>query len=160
MYRYPLVVVVLAAFWGFLLVGCGESSVQDKKAKHRERAVSYFDQGKYQEAMIEFKNVVQIDPKDADAHYRLALTHLRLQTITDMQSAFHELSKSVELDPANRDAQIRLAELYLLGRDSAKARQHADAVLASAPGDSEGLVLRGKSLINEQDFDECIRELK
>src|SRR5207244_6005125 len=102
----------------------------------------------------------KIDPKDADAHYHLALSYLKLNTHQDLRLAFDELTKTVALTPENRDAQLKLAELYLLASEPAKARQHADTVLASAPMDTEGLVLRGKSLISEKEFDQGIRELK
>jgi Tfp pilus assembly protein PilF len=53
-------------------LSCDWSSPEAKKAKHRERAISYFEKSQYQEARFEYQNVVQIDPNDADAHYRLA----------------------------------------------------------------------------------------
>src|SRR5207245_11496037 len=118
-----------------------------KKAKHMERGVKYFQNSQYHEAVIEFKNVVQIDPKDADGHYRLALTYLKFGDIPNLQAAFGEFTKTVELDASNRDAQLKLGELYLLAREPAKARERADIVLAPAPKGPGSLILRGKSLI-------------
>jgi tetratricopeptide (TPR) repeat protein len=147
---------------GLLLVtvGCFQTSPEAKKAKHRERGVAYFEKAKYAEALIEYKNVLQIDPKDGDAHYRLALTYMKMGGLTNLQQAFAELSKTVELDAKNSDAQLKLGEMYLLAKEPGKARERADIVLASAPKSSEGLVLRGQSLINEQEFDQGITELK
>ena len=132
---------------------------------HRKQNISnwlrrYFDKGQYSEALIEFKNVVQLDPKDAGTHYRLALTHLKLGGATNLQGAFAELSRTVELDKTNRDAQLKLGELYLLGNEPAKAREQADIVLVSAPQNTEGLILKGRSLINEKHYAEGIAELK
>src|SRR5437899_12287454 len=121
--------------------GCSQSP-EAKKAKHRERAITYFDKGQYQEAVIEFKNVVQIEPKDADAHYRLALTYLKLGGLPYLQAAFGELTKTVELDASNRDAQLKLGEMYLLGNEPAKARERADMILASATQNAYDLALR------------------
>jgi len=143
-----------------ILGGCDWSSPEAKKAKHRERATSYFEKGQYQESIIEYRNVAQLDPKDADAHYRLALTYLKLGGTTNLQGAFAELSRTVELDKTNRDAQLKLGELFLLGNEPAKAREHADIVLVSAPQDTEGLILKGRSLINEKHYAEGIAELK
>jgi len=141
-------------------LGCDWSSPEAKKARHRERATSYFEKGQYQEARVEYQNVVQIDPNDADAHYRLALVYLKLGGTINVQAAFTELSRTVKLDKANRDAQLRLGELYLLGNEPAKARTQADIVLVSAPQNTEGLILRGRSLINEKRYQEGITELK
>src|SRR5512137_631911 len=74
----------------FVGVGCDWFSPEAKKAKHRERAISYFEKGQYQEARIEYQNVVQIDPKDADAHYRLGLIYMKLGTIPNLQLAASE----------------------------------------------------------------------
>ena len=140
--------------------GCGQLSPEAKKAKHLERGQAYFEKGQFQEALIEFKNVVQIDPKDANGHYRLALTYLKIGGLPGLQGAFDELTRTVELDPSHRDAQLKLGELYLLASEPAKARERADLILASAPQDKEGLILRGQSLIREKEFDQGIAELK
>lgn len=140
--------------------GCDGSSPEAKKAAHRERAASYFEKGQFQEALIEYRNVTQIDPQDADAHYRSALTYLKLGGIPNLQGAFAELTRSVELDKTNQDAQLKLGELYMLGNEPAKARGQADIVLVSAPENTEGLILRGRSLVNEKRYQEGIAELK
>ncbi|MDQ6735663.1 MAG: tetratricopeptide repeat protein, partial [Nitrospirota bacterium] len=114
-------------------VSCDRFSPEAKKAKHRERGLAYYEKAQYQEALIELKNVVQIDPKDGDAHYRLALTYLKLGGLPNLQAAFGELSKTVELDQSNQDAQLKLGEMYLLSQQPAKAREHAEVVLASTP---------------------------
>jgi tetratricopeptide (TPR) repeat protein len=122
--------------------------------------MAYLKNQQYQEALLEFKNVLQIDPKDADGHYQLALTYLKLGSFPDVQAAFGELRRTVEIDPANRDAQLKLGELYLLSREPVKARERADLILASTPRDPDGLILRGRSLIGLQDFQQGILELK
>jgi len=149
-----LLVVLIAA------VGCTKETAETKATHHRERAIAYFDKDEYREALIEFKNVVQIAPTDAEAHYRLALTYLKLGTLSDLQQAFKELSTTVELNAANQDAQLKLGQLLLLAKEPAKARAHADIVLTSAPDNKEGVILRGSSLLTEGKFQEGISELK
>jgi tetratricopeptide (TPR) repeat protein len=160
----PMRLLIPTALIGLLITltvgGCDRFSPESKKAKHLELGQTYFDMGRYSEALIEYKNVVQLDPKDAATHYRLALTHLKLGGTTNLQGAFAELSRTVELDKTNRDAQLKLGELYLLGKEPAKAREKADIVLVSAPQSAEGLILRGRSLIGEKRYQEGIVELK
>src|SRR5436309_1921100 len=140
--------------------GCGQLSPEAKKAKHLERGQAYFEKGQFQEALIGFKNVVQIDPKDADGHYRLALTYLKIGGLSGLQGAFDELTRTVELDPSNRDAQLKLGELYLLAHEPKKARERADVVLVSAPTNPDGVILKGQSLIEEREYEKGIAELK
>jgi tetratricopeptide (TPR) repeat protein len=140
--------------------GCTKETAETKAVHHRERASAYFDKGEYREAIVELKNVVQIAPNDPDAHYRLALSYLKLGTVQDLRQSFKELSATVELNAGNQDAQLKLGQLLLLAKEPAKARAHADIVLTSAPDNKEGVILRGASLLNEGKIQEGIAELK
>ncbi|MDH3769484.1 MAG: tetratricopeptide repeat protein, partial [Nitrospirota bacterium] len=122
--------------------------------------MAYFNDEKYQEALIEFKNIIQLDPKDAKAYHQLALIHLKLGGLSDLQAAFGELSKAVEIDPTIQDAQLKLGEFYLLSKKPKEAKKQADIVLTSSPQDPKGHLLRGRSLIVEKEFEEGITELK
>src|SRR5437667_11479460 len=108
--RHTITVIAVSLTLVLAFGGCSQSP-EAKKAKHRERAITYFDKGQYQEAVIEFKNIVQIEPKDADAHYRLAQTYLKIGDLPNLQAAFGELTKTVDLDASNRDAKLKLGEL-------------------------------------------------
>lgn len=156
----PRIARILCAFVTLVCLGCDWSSPETKAAKHRERAANYFEQGQYSEALIEYKNVAQIAPNDADAHYHLALIYLKLGGMLNLQAAVPELLKTLEFDKTNLDAQLKLGELYLLGNQPGKAREQADLVLVSTPLSTNGLILRGRSLVNEQRYQEGITELK
>ena len=147
--------VLLAA----LLLGCMQSP-EEKVATHYERGLGYLENGQFREAVIEFKNVLQVDPSHGDAHYHLGLSYLKLGTLTDLQAAFRALVKTVELEPDNNDAKLKLGELYLLSKEPEKGREQADIILASMPQDLEGLSLRGRSLLAEQEFQQGIADLK
>lgn len=140
--------------------GCDWASPESSKTKHLEAGQAYYSKEKYPEALIEFKNAAKLDPNNADVHYRLALTHLRLGGRGNLQGAFTEFSRTTELDKTNQDAQLKLGELYLLGNEPAKARAQADSVLISAPQNTEGLILRGRSLISEMRYQEGIEEFR
>ena len=71
--RLVISTTVIGILVTLLMGGCDWSSPESKKAKHLELAQSYFDKGQYSEALIEYKNVVQLDPKDADASLPLGL---------------------------------------------------------------------------------------
>ena len=108
------------SFFAFMMVFClifsisAGCSKEAKKERHWNRGEKYFSKNKFKEAIIEYKNVVQIDPKDPKAHYKLGLAHLRTM---QFREAFSEFSKSVELDSDMIDARLQLGNLYLLSRD-------------------------------------------
>ncbi|MGE0642968.1 MAG: tetratricopeptide repeat protein [Nitrospira sp.] len=140
--------------------GCDWGSAEKKIAKHRERAEQYMEKEQYPEAIIEYQNVVQLAPNNSEIHYQLALAHLKHGSVPSLQGAFAELTKTVELDKTNYDAHLKLGELYLLGNEPAKARERAEIILASTPQNTDSLILRGRSLINETRYQEGIAELK
>ena len=158
----PVVVVLALALHVVLTLslGCTQETAETKKTRHKERATQYFEKGEYREAIIEFKNVVQLDPVDADAHYRQGLSHIKLGTAQDLRDAIKALTATVELNAANLDAQVKLGQLLLMANDPANARKRAEIILASAPDQKEGHILRGLSLVRESRLGEGITELK
>ncbi|HHJ14072.1 MAG TPA: tetratricopeptide repeat protein, partial [Gammaproteobacteria bacterium] len=55
--------VVLASIIVLGLAGCGGK--EERKAAYLERGKAYLAEKNFDKAKIEFKNVLQIDPKDA-----------------------------------------------------------------------------------------------
>src|SRR5262245_5156796 len=86
----------IAILCAAVLVGC--RSGEQTTADHLKRGEEYQEQKKYAEAVIEYKNVLQIDPNNATAHYELAKSHLQLG---QAREGFWELRETVRLDPKN-----------------------------------------------------------
>src|SRR5581483_11631167 len=89
------------------LTGCSRDP-NARKQKYFESGDKYFAEGKYREAVIQYSNAVQIDPRFAQGHAQLAQTYLKLG---DTQRAYSELARTVELSPENYRAQTDLANL-------------------------------------------------
>ncbi len=64
-YRNIIIVVMAVA-----LVACG--GPEERKAKYRARAQEYLEAGNYPKARVALRNVLKIDPKDADAYFLFA----------------------------------------------------------------------------------------
>jgi tetratricopeptide (TPR) repeat protein len=126
-----------------LLTGCTRDP-NIRKQKYLESGDRYFDKGKYHEAAIQYSNAVQLDPRFAQAHYKLAETYLKLD---DGTHAFQELSRSVDLAPDNYQARIDLANLLVAGSRSTdgsinmdylkQARTHLDLLREKQPQNPE-----------------------
>ena len=65
--KFTSVIVLVVAI---TLVGCG--GPEERKAKYRTRAQEYIDAGNYPKARVALRNVLKIDPKDADAYFIFA----------------------------------------------------------------------------------------
>jgi tetratricopeptide (TPR) repeat protein len=114
--------------------------------KYVQNGNKYFDNGKFKEASIMYRNALKKDLRFGEAYYRLGLAELKLGHPQEAAKAF---TRAVELQPNNADARIQLAELYLLAytRGDARAEYLDNLELLSAdllqrdPKSAQGLRL-------------------
>jgi cellulose synthase operon protein C len=143
MSRRVIVPLLLAcSLLAALLTGCSRDP-NVRKQKYFESGEKYFADGKYREALIQYSNAVQIDPRFAQAHFQLSQTYLRLG---DNNRAFQELNRTVELAPDNYRARTDLANLLVTVRnpdgspvvDALKqAKTHLDILRDKLPNTAE-----------------------
>lgn len=120
-------------FWTTLTAACllaamftGCSRGPDvRKQKYFESGQRYYEKGKYREAAIQFENALQVDSHFADAHYRLALTQIKLQ---QWPEAFQHLQRTVEIQPEQHAARLDIVNLLLATRPPQlkEAKEHLD----------------------------------
>jgi Tfp pilus assembly protein PilF len=122
-----------------------------------KKGEQYFSENKMQEAILEFKNVIQLEPKDAKAHYKLSQAYLKAGLFRE---AYSEISKTVELDPGMLEAQNQLGSLYLLSGNRAKAREQAEIVLVKDANNSSAHLLLSSIYIGEKKIEDAIAEAK
>jgi Tfp pilus assembly protein PilF len=88
---------------------------------------------------VEFKNVIQIDPKDAGAHYALGQAFENLQ---ELQGAVGQYLAIIQINPSHTDARVRLGRLFLAGNALERSLEQAEEVIKRAPQDPDGYALR------------------
>jgi len=118
---------------GALLTGCSRDP-NVRKQKYLESGERYFDKGQYREAAIQFENAIQVDARFTDAHYKLALTALKLQ---QWPSAYQELATTVQLQPDQYAAHLDLANLLILGGRLNEAKEHLDLLTQKQPNNPD-----------------------
>ncbi|MBW9261410.1 MAG: tetratricopeptide repeat protein [Candidatus Thiodiazotropha sp. (ex. Lucinisca nassula)] len=139
-----------------LLLGTACSSKEDRKQSYFDRGMELYSQGNYTKARLEFKNVLQIDPKDADAYYMFGLLEEKEE---NWRKAFSLFFRAVELKPEHQDAQVHLGTIYVLAGETEKALEAAEAVLKITPDHSEALVLRGFALAKSGESNAAIEDV-
>ncbi len=132
--RFLVLALVIAA------AGC--RSDEAALAEHLDRAEQYREDEKHAEAIIEYRNALQIDPNHADAHYGLAQSYLQSGKIKE---GFWELRETVRLDPANHQAAVRFAQLSIYAGELEEALKRADAILADNPQDEKAWLVKGQA---------------
>ncbi len=154
--RYTLrPVLVLLVFVTVAAAGCSRDP-DVAKQEHFQRGEQYFSDGKYREAIIEYRNAVQLDARFGPARYKLAEAYVH---VGDAQGAFREYVRAADLmDDA--EVQLKAGNLLLLGGRYEDARARAEAVLAREPANALALVLRANSLAGLRDLDGAIKEME
>jgi tetratricopeptide (TPR) repeat protein len=105
-----------------LFVMTGVSCSRDPnvvKRKYLENGNRYFEQGKYKEAYIMYRNALKKDPKYSDAYYRTGLAELRLGRAAAARGDF---LRAIDTNPNNVDAKAQLGELDLMAYLAAEQR--------------------------------------
>ena len=120
-----------------LLSACGGEDA--RKASYLEKGKAYYEEGNYDKAKIEYKNVLQIDPKFAEGHYMMGLLQEKLKNIP---AAFKRYQKTIVIDPLHIKAQAKLGRIYLMGSDTDRAKETYDKINAIAPNSIEGKLLK------------------
>jgi tetratricopeptide (TPR) repeat protein len=134
------------------LVACSRNANQ-----YAASGDKYFAAGRYNEAVIQYRNAVQINPKLVRAHYQLSQAYLRLRSI---QAAYNELRETVALDPSNSDAQLQLATLLIASKKYDEAKAAATKVLKTQPNNVRAHQILGDQSALTGDFAGATREFR
>jgi len=91
------------------LAACG--GAEERKVKYLEKGKTYLSDKNYDKAKVEFKNVLQIDPKFAEAYYYMGLLE---ENKKELRKAVGNYKKAIELDPLQTEAKVKLAKIYVI----------------------------------------------
>ncbi|MCP4126830.1 MAG: tetratricopeptide repeat protein [Gammaproteobacteria bacterium] len=153
-YKKPLSLLVVILLVQ-LLAACG--GAEDRKANYFKRGMELYEQGNYVKAKLEFKNVLQIDPKDAEAHFMFGQIMEKEQ---DWRKAYALFLRSVELNPNHVGALTHLGRLYAMSGSPEKALEAADKVLVQKPGDPAAMVLKGLAKARMGNKEDAVRDVE
>jgi len=144
LFRTALLVALAGA------LACGSDA--ERAASHLRRGDTYLEEEKWAEAIIEYRNVLQIDPNQPAAHWGLARAYL---SSNKLREGYWELRESARLDPANLDARLRYGQLSRLGNEFDEALAQAEAILAADPDNMAAYLLQAQTFESQKRFDEA-----
>src|SRR5277367_2353437 len=125
----PSLLLLLLVFISIFSGACSHDPRIEKQEFLKEGNLA-FERGNYPEASILYGRALQADPRFAEAHYRLALTQMKLGA---WSYAAVELSRAVELQPDLWEAQLELGKLQLAGGKPQDAKDRALLILRGNP---------------------------
>ncbi|MFM9916337.1 MAG: tetratricopeptide repeat protein [Rhizobacter sp.] len=111
-----------------LLVAC--SSKVERVQSGLVKGADYVRLADWDKANVEVRNVLQIDPKNAQAYFISAQI---AEGKRDLQRAFASYSKALELKPDHIDAKVGLARVYLFAGEVDKSSQAVNEAMTADP---------------------------
>src|SRR6266536_1142499 len=147
----------------FVLIGtlaAATACAKDPEVAKREYMRSgdqYTAQKKYQEAVIQYRNAVQQDPRFGDARVKLAQTY---EQLGDVNNAYREYIRAADLLPNNITAQVKAADMLLLARQFEDAQTRADKALKIDAKSVDAQIAKGNALAGLKNLDAAVTEIE
>lgn len=125
-----------------------------------------FAQGKYDDAILNYRKATQKDPKLGEAYYRLGLASLKRD---DSIRAYEALSRAAELLPADIEVKEALADLVLdayVGDPTHPQRLYAQLtqlegdLFSKNPNSFQGYRIKGYLALSDRKYDQAIESFR
>lgn len=150
----PTLYIAIAAFVG--CVACRQDPAVAKK-RYVDNGDRYAAAGKYAEAVIEYKNALQQDPRAGDVREKLA--GAALQT-GDLLTAIREYVRAADLLPDQAAVQLKAGNLLLLAGQFDDAKARAEKVLAKDARNVDAQILVANALGGLKDLDGAVAQIE
>lgn len=134
--RKSLQICILATI-AAALVACGGK--EERLASHLKKGRELVERGEFEKARVELKNVLQIEPKTAEAYF---LSGRIDEEQANFQRAFAAYSKALDADPDHVPSLARIGRIYVMGNDLAKAEEVIARIIKNKPDDVASLSLK------------------
>ncbi|MCH2187695.1 tetratricopeptide repeat protein, partial [Myxococcota bacterium] len=131
-------------------VGCQDS--QEQLDGFLEQGNAYLEDEQYQEAIIEFRNVLQIDPNHVEGHRNLSKAYFKAEKVRE---GYWELSETIRLDPQDIDSRIQYTAIGMAGGRFDEVIESADEIIAMDPQNATAHLFRGQALLGLDRIDEA-----
>jgi len=137
------------------LVACG--GAEQRKAGYFEKGKNYLQQKDYDKALLEFRNVLQIDPKFGPVHFYLGKTN---ESLARYKQAYAEYSRAVELDPRDIRSLVGMGRIQLWARAPDRAIEFTGQALAIDALDCDALVVRAGARFQQDHAAEALQDVR
>jgi tetratricopeptide (TPR) repeat protein len=145
--------VVLAVL---VSVGCG-SDPERAKLEYLASGDRYVGEKRYNEAILQYRNALQQDPRFGEARLKLARTY---EQLGDLRGAHREYIRAADALPESVEAQVKAGAYLLLAQQFEDAKARAQAALALEPTNVDAQLLLGNALGGLRDLDGALRQLE
>jgi tetratricopeptide (TPR) repeat protein len=138
-----------------ILIGCGSSV--DSASNFIESGKELLAEGQIKKARLEFKNAIQVDPRQAEPFYQLALLDEKEQK---WKAMFANLTTVEQLDPTHYDAIVKLGQIHLLAGNFDIALEKANKVIEADKSNVLAWVLRASIAMKQKKYESAMNDVE
>jgi tetratricopeptide (TPR) repeat protein len=149
-----LIRLIGLAFLVLAMAAC--QSDEEKLTEHMTRGDEYFEDEAFGEAIIEYKNVVQIDPNHGQAHYKLAQAQM-LFLAKEIDEALLQIEAAIAADPNRVEAYVVKAQFLEAKERPEEALEAFEKAVELAPEEEGVLLLYANALSRRGDRENAER---
>lgn len=154
MRHWPLVISSLAL--AAAVTACRENP-EVRKQRYVESGDKFAASSNHAEAVIEYRNAVNVDPRFGEARLKLAKEYTQ---IGDLRNALAEYVRAADLMPDNVEAQLGAGNGLLVTGKFPEAKARAEKALEVDPKNAQALILLGNALGALKDIDSAITRVQ
>jgi putative PEP-CTERM system TPR-repeat lipoprotein len=151
--KHPVAVCIVVALALGTAAGCRKDPAETAR-EHLERGDTYAAAGQHKEAIIEYRNVVQIDPRHGAARHKLATSY---EQSGEPQRAFAEYIRAADLLPNDRELQLRVTRLLIAAGRFEDAKTRARAMVDADSSNVDAQILVATATAGMRDLDEALK---
>ncbi|ROS06126.1 Flp pilus assembly protein TadD [Sinobacterium caligoides] len=134
-----------------VLSGCGGR--EDREEVYVDKAKSYIEEGNFDKALVDVKNVLQINANNIQG--RLILAEIEEEN-KNWQGMYQNLLFVVDKDPENYEANAKLVQVYIAMKKLDEAKLAADILTKVAPERAESYASLSIIALTEGDREKAI----
>ena len=134
-----------------LLLAC--TSKENRVEEFISDGQKYMQKGEYKKAIVEFKNAIQLDPKNPKALLFLGKAYL---AIKEFRKAYSSFLEAIEIDPNYDDARVELASLLVFARQPDKAFEHLEKVKDPEKYEPRISIIKARAFIIKENYKKAV----
>jgi len=113
-----------------------------------KRAAYFEEKGNFEAALMDYKECVKLQPKNADFHFKLASLYFEIAKFDRTKpqypdKAFNQVEQALELNPNHISSLVLKGELYLIGNKMKEAIKQLNMVIELDYNTSKAHLLKG-----------------
>jgi len=133
------------------------TSKETKIAQYMQNGDKFFAEEKYKEAIIEYKNVIQLNRANAAAFRQLGFSFFKLG---DYPNALQVLMKAKEFDPDNLEIRFKATHVLIIAGKISDARKEIDFILEKEPQNLQALSYLADISSKPEDIEDVLGRLE